>query len=403
MRLLIVNYMALPLPPAKGGAVEYLVDAFLRDNEKTHAHDITVYSIYDEKAEKQASGYKYTEFKYIKLQGFWDKLNRAIRHLINRIPGMQVGNAYISKIIKKEKSAEKYDAVIIENAPAFALSFPKKFNGKLILHLHNDYLNSTIKCAKKIFDKFSAIYTISNSLGDCVRTIENSEKIKTLYNGIDLERFSNDCQARLRMREKYGISEDDFVFMYCGRIVPDKGVLQLVKAFRALDNQNNKIKLVVVGGAGYGNFETTAYVNKVKESSDPNVIFTGFIDYNKVADIYCVADVGVIPSSCNDAFNLTTVEFMSNGIPIIISDQGAMKELVNNNCSVVVKYDDYEFERNIKDALEYVLDNKERLSLMGCEAYKTSKKFSIEAHCKRFNELLLSFYGERSCKREKSR
>ena len=154
MKLLIINYMALPLPPVNGGAVEYIVDSFIGYNEQHHFHDIVVYSIYDEKAEKESKQYKYADFRFIKIQGIYDKINRIIRHFINKIPNVYVGNQYISKIVKAEKDWDKYDAIIIENAPEFGLKLPKKYRSKTILHLHNDYLNNKSKKSKEIFDCF---------------------------------------------------------------------------------------------------------------------------------------------------------------------------------------------------------------------------------------------------------
>ena len=251
MKLLIINYMALPVPPVKGGAVEYLVDAFLRDNEKNHFHDIVVYSIYDAAAQEESKNYNYTEFKFVKIDRAADKISRIARHLINRLPNVYIGNAYISKVVRRERDLNQYDAVIIENAPEFGLKIPKTFKNRLILHLHNDYLNSNSKQARKIFNRYDEIYTISNSLGACVQTIERSNKVKTLYNGIDLDRFAPRRDMRAHMRQKYNIAADDFVFMYCGRIVPDKGVLELAEAFGSI--KDDKVKLFIVGGIGYSN------------------------------------------------------------------------------------------------------------------------------------------------------
>lgn len=387
MKLLIINYMALPIPPVKGGAVEYLINAFLTDNEKKHNHDITVYSIYDEKAQAEGKNYKYTKFKYIKIGNVFDKIDRIIRHIINRFTKFYIGNTYIYKLIKDEKNLNQYDAIIIENAPEFGLKIPKYYKNKLILHLHNDYLNASSKNAKEIFNLYDEIYTISDSLGENVKTIEKLDKVKTLYNGIDIKRFSYQNEKREGMRKKYNISNDDFVFMYCGRIVPDKGVIELVKAFSNIKEE--KVKLLIVGGVGYSNQGTSDYMENIRKYTDERVIFTGFVPYSEIQELYNVPDVGVVPSICQDAFNLTVIEFGANGIPLIISDRGAMKELVNDKCSVIAKCNE-EFEDNLYKCLRFMLDNKKNIAAMGNEALKVSKKFSIESYCDKFNALLTS-------------
>lgn len=385
MKLLIINYVTLPVPPVKGGAVEYLVNEFLLRNEEKHLHDIVTYSIYDEKAEKEAESYKYTKFKFIKIESLFDKVDRAFRHIVNKYTKLYVGNTYISKILNQEKNLNEYDAIIIENTPSFCLKIPKSFKGRLILHLHNDFLNSKTKNAKKIFERCDEIYTISNSLGDCVRTIENSDKVKTLYNGVDLKKFSFSSDMRNIMREKYNIEKDDFVFMFCGRIVPDKGVLQMVKAFKEIEKEN--IKLVIVGGIRYSNNNVDEYLQSVMDIGCKNILFTGFVPYSEMPALYTVADVGMVPSVFNDPFNLTCIEFCANSVPVIISDRGAMKELVNDKCSLIAKCDE-RFVENIKAAMLKMLGNKEKLPFMREEAKKVSENFSIEAYCENFNLLL---------------
>lgn len=391
MKLLIINYIALPLPPVKGGAVEYLVDAFLQHNENTHQHQITVYSIYDQQAEQAAGNYKHTTFKYIHLDSLWDKLDRAARHLINRLPGVYIGNAYIAKLLRQEKDLDSYDAIIIENAPDFGLCFPRSVRKKLILHLHNDYLNLNTKLCRSVFDCFCQIYTISNTLGDLVRQIHPSDKVKTLYNGIDLDRFTVNDTSRRTVRAQYGIKDDDVVFMYCGRIVPDKGALELVRAFSRLNDP--KCKLLIVGGSGYSQKGESPYMQQVIREADDRVIFTGFLEYSRMASIYNAADIGVIPSLCQDAFNLTTVEYMATQMPVIISDRGAMKELVDSRFSVIAPCDSC-FEDNLLNAMQKMLDHKYALQKMGTAAQEHVRSFSIEAYCARFDELLNLFNGE---------
>lgn len=395
MKLLIINYQALPLPPVKGGAVEYLVAEFLKYNEKNYYHDIVLYSVYDEKAKVESLKYKYTVFKYIKINGIFNKLDRIVRHLINKYTKFYIGNIYISKILKKEKNLDKYDAIIFENCPEFVLKFKTKYNNKLILHLHNDYLNVNTKNAKEIFDKFSEIYTISHSLGMSVKTIENSDKVKTLYNGIDLNKFKRNEETRKKLREKYSIKDSEIVFMFVGRIVPEKGVLELVKAFSHLEGKYNNIKLILVGGIGYSNDSTNDYLEKIYKYKNKNIIVTGYIPYENVSQYYQLGDIGVIPSICNDAFNLSVIEFLANGIPVVISNSGAMKELVNGECSFVVNYDQ-NFIDNLEKKLSYIIENYNNINHMESECKKVSKKFSIINYCINFNNLLCDQDGEKN-------
>lgn len=384
MKILFINYQALPVPPVKGGAVEYLIDSFLKYNEENHLHDITLYSIYDKEAEIESKKYKHTTFRFIKIEGIKDKIDRGIRFIANKYTPFDVGNAYISKVIKNEKNFAGYDVIIVENSPGFILPLSKKYKGKIILHHHNDFLTANTKRYKKIFKRCDGIYTISDSLGDCVQKIAKDSKVKTLYNGVDLNKFKENDDLRIKMRHKYGIEDGDILFMYCGRLVPDKGVLELVKAFSRIKKEH--VKLMLVGGVGYSQSASSPYLEEIKKYADENVIFTGFLPYSQMPDIYPMADVGVVPSIFNDPFNLTCIEFCANKKPVIISDRGAMKELVNESCSIIAKYDKEKFSDNIYASL---LEMLERDTLkMGEEAQKVALNFSIEKYCERFKKLL---------------
>jgi glycosyltransferase involved in cell wall biosynthesis len=69
-------------------------------------------------------------------------------------------------------------------------------------------------------------------------------------NGIDLEEYNpshfTDEFKRLT-RQKYGIDDEDFVFLFVGRLVIDKGLRELVSAFNHLSKKTPHIKLVLVG------------------------------------------------------------------------------------------------------------------------------------------------------------
>ena len=392
MKLLFINYGTLPLPPVKGGAVEHLIDMFLIENEKNYFHDITVVSIYDKEAEKITKNYKRCKFEYIKLDGFIDKLNRVGRHLINKLPFTYVGNAYIRKVIEQIDNFERYDAVIIENAPEFGLILRKLVKGKLILHLHNDYLNKDTKLSKKIFNCFDEIYTLSEFVGNRVRQISKSNKVQTLYNGVDLQLFNKENYSKNKrdIKKKYRISEDDIVIMYSGRLVPEKGVKELIQAFLRMPKKKN-IKLLIVGSAKYGETVADGYFSSLKKLSKQNpeqIIFTGYIPYNEMPHIYSIADIGVVPSLCNDGFNLTVVEFMANSIPVIVSDRGAMKELITPDCGIVVPTSKGDFSEQLSYAIQLLIQDKNKYELMKRNALQRSKMFSKKNYCNRFNYLL---------------
>lgn len=389
MKLLFISSGALPLPPVKGGAVEHLVDMFLKENEKSHSYDITVVSIFNEEAQIASKDYTNCKFHYIHSNDVLYKIDKLGRYVINRIPNIYIGNAYLKRLQSCVKDFDQYDIVIVENAPEYGLVLRSLVKGKLILHLHNDYINKDTKLGNSILACYDEVYTLSNFVNDRVAELSPSSKVKTLYNGVDLNRFSKDLYNNTGIRKKYGIEEDEIVVMYCGRLVPEKGVKELVEAFISLPKRE-KIKLMIVGSARYGSQISDKYLNSLHEISslhEREVIFTGYIPYEKMPEMYAIADIGVVPSLCNDGFNLTVVEFMASGVPVIISDNGAMKELINEECGIVVP-SDVDFVKELKQALNSLVEMDGNYGAMMNAAIAQSKLFSKEKYCQRFDYLL---------------
>ncbi|KNH20168.1 hypothetical protein ACS78_18355 [Priestia megaterium] len=389
MKLLFISSGALPLPPVKGGAVEHLIDMFLKENEESHSYDITVVSIFNEEAQIASKDYTYCKFHYIHSDDVLYKIDKLGRYVINRIPSLYIGNAYLKRLQDCVEDFDQYDIVIVENAPEYGLILRSLVKGKLILHLHNDYINKDTKLGNSILACYDEVYTLSNFVNDRVAEVSPKSKVKTLYNGVDLQRFNKALYNNSGIRKKYGIEEDEVVVMYCGRIVPEKGVKELIEAFISLP-KGKKVKLMIVGSARYGSQVSDKYLTSLKEissSHEDEVIFTGYIPYEKMPEMYGIADIGVIPSLCNDGFNLTVVEFMASGVPVIISDNGAMKELINEECGIVVPSNE-DFVQELKQAINSLVEMDGNYRDMMNAAITQSKLFSKEKYCQRFDYLL---------------
>ena len=100
LKILIITPGKLPVPATCGGAVENLIQQLLDDNEKNTNFEFTVFSLYEEKAFEYSKKYKYTKFIFIDGDTKKYKISRVIRYLINRLPGIYIGNSYIH-LVKK--------------------------------------------------------------------------------------------------------------------------------------------------------------------------------------------------------------------------------------------------------------------------------------------------------------
>lgn len=388
MNILIISPGVFPIPALKGGAVEKLIEMLIKSDKITQKHNITVYTVYDTNIEDEASKI-HCDFEYIKTKRISYQIKRVIRHILNRFCHKYIGNQYIYEVKKSiEKNKKKYDIIIIENEPQYGLIINKvKKNAKMILHLHNDYLNKDVVNAKKIYDVYDKIWTISSFIRERVNKIgKDFKKVKTFYNGVDIERFNFNAKEMLKTREKYDLPKEDFIFMYAGRLAKEKGIGELVEAFKELHNEN--AKLLIIGGKQNGQ-ERFYKILKKEISKNQNIIYVGYVNYNESNKIYGIADVGIVPSICNEAFGLTLVEFMSLGKPVIISDRGALPEIagIEKNTRVAVYNKNY--VDNLKNEMKYFLNLKsENFINIKQQSINRAKKYTKEIYVENFLTLI---------------
>lgn len=375
----------LPLPSVKGGAVESLVQCLLDYNEKYHTYNFVVFSVYNEEAALKSRSYKHTDFKYINTDSLNYKLKQVFRWIYNRF-FPYIGNQFINSVMNGMDT--DYDYVLIENAPWFVIPLKRKMNMSMVQHLHNNYLGITSSFNQQIIDNSDFVLAVSKFIKNEILSHLNCtpELISVLYNGISLERFGK-SECLWSLREQLGISHDDFVFVFSGRLVPEKGIKELLLAIKQIQHLN--FKLLIIGSSFFSSDRKTSFIEELQNLSSelPNVIFTGYIPYQKIQDYYHLANVAIVPSIGDEACPLSCIEFMASSLPLIVTDSGSMVELVDEDCAIIIKRNE-NIITQLKDAMINLLNNKRKCQLMGEAARKRSTLFSDLVYSKKFMDLI---------------
>jgi glycosyltransferase involved in cell wall biosynthesis len=156
-------------------------------------------------------------------------------------------------------------------------------------------------------------------------------------NGININYFARTPALELagyEIRRKYSVSENDVVFSFVGRIVRDKGIVELIEAFRNISNMNASIrfKLIIVGP-----FEeeldpiSKADVEFLKTNKD--VILTGF--QSDVRPWMLASDVFVFPSY-REGFPNVVMQACCLKVPCIVSDINGSNEIITDQQSGLI-------------------------------------------------------------------
>ena len=185
------------------------------------------------------------------------------------------------------------------------------------------------------------VYPNSNALKKII--IENKltkeAKLKVIgygsSNGINLEHFnpnkvtSNQIEAN---KKEIGIQEQDFVFIFVGRIVKDKGINELIQAFVQINEEFKNTKLLLVG-----TFEADLDPIKpqnfklIKENN--NIIEVGYV--NDVRPYFLMSNALVFPSY-REGFPNVVLQAGAMGLPSIVSNINGCNEIIEENINGVI-------------------------------------------------------------------
>jgi len=172
--------------------------------------------------------------------------------------------------------------------------------------------------------------------------IEKAEKQIILgrgsCNGVDaIEKFNPKrvSEGELQdLKKLYSIGEGDFVVGFSGRLVHDKGVVELSQAFTLLKEcyPEKSIKLFIIGEPE----QRDAIPHEVYESlmDNPHVIFTGKIPYSDIQKYYLLMDVLVLPSY-REGFPTVVLEAGAMGIPVVVSKSTGCIDSIKENVTGV--------------------------------------------------------------------
>ncbi len=162
--------------------------------------------------------------------------------------------------------------------------------------------------------------------------------------------------------------------VFLGRLVKEKGADVAIEAWKKLQERSGcDVPLEIIGEGP----ERAALEAQAKGVD--SIRFTGRLDHEAAMKKVRDAAMLVFPSRWAEPFGLGVIEAMASGRPVIASNLGAPKELINNNVNgVLVRPDD---SRDLADAVESILSERDRLVRMGNAARSEyEQRFQPESH-----------------------
>lgn len=296
MKVCVLGLRGFPL--IEGGVEKHCEALYPRINE-----DITVIRRKPYVTDACIAASKYDNISFIdlpstKIKGFeavfhsFLATKKAIKQKPDVVHIHNIGPAMFSHMLSKRG----IPVVLTYHSPNYEHSKWGTFAKKLLLH------------SEKVALKNSKRIIFVNRFQMEKYSDEIKEKSFYIPNGINKPIFSSNTDYL----SEIGVEKNKFI-LAVGRITPEKGFDTLIKAFNA--SQHDGYKLIIAGGVEF----ESGYMDELKKLSGEEVIFTGYVYGDKLAQLYTNAALYVL-SSNNEGFPLVLLEAMSYGLDVLVSD-----------------------------------------------------------------------------------
>jgi len=245
----------------------------------------------------------------------------------------------VNDLIRKEDF--KYDIVIAHDwlSAISGITIKKELGLPFAFHVHSTEKGRTLGNGSEVVSNIELhgaraadlIITVSYAMKDELTKLGFSkDKIQVCYNGVDEEKYNPEtinAEQTRKLRESYGIKDEDLMILFIGRLVGVKGVDRLIMAMPHVLQKKPNAKLVIVGLGDLQDY----LVNLVKTMRLENSVKFRFEFIPEEERIlhYAACDVSVFPS-LYEPFGIVVLEAMSMKRPVVVGAAGisGMREIV---------------------------------------------------------------------------
>ena len=204
---------------------------------------------------------------------------------------------------------------------AAALRLKWRFGVPLVISVHGDdvyiYPGHNARMRRLFVETMRGADRVIAISPDLARAthVQTGVLPEALSIGIDLAMFSQ-TPDRMTTRTRLSIAADQFVILYVGALLPQKGVLDLAAALRRLDWSDT---IALFAGSGPA------------RPDGPNIRLLGPRPNSEIPDLLAAADAFVLPS-WHEGLGLSAVEAGAAGIPVVGARTGGLADLLSDGC-----------------------------------------------------------------------
>ena len=326
--------------PSREGGIEVVVEE-LSTRMVRLGHEVTCYNRRGHHVSgKENDGEKLKEYQGVRLKNVFT---------INR-KGLAAMTSSLSAALCS--AFGRYDVVHFHaEGPAFMCRLPKLFGKRIVVTVHG------LDHQRAKWGRFASWYIMQGEKN----AVKYADEIIVLSRGVQKyfkDKYGRDTvyipngvncptsRPAEMIKEKWALEKENYI-LYLGRIVPEKGIHYLIKAFKEIKTDK---KLVIAGGSS----DTNGYMDELKAlvKGDDRIFFTGFVQGRMKHELYSNAYVYCLPSDL-EGMPLSLLEAMSYGNCCLTSDIDECTEVVGDKAATFRKGD----VDDLRDKLQGLIDD----------------------------------------------
>ena len=346
--------------PSREGGVE-IVGEELSRRMAARGHQVTCYNRRGHHVRgAQFDTDRLTEFEGVRLKSVWTLDKKGLAAMTSSLSAAVLCAFSDADVVH-----------IHAEGPAFMCWLPRLFGKRVVVTVHGldwerekwkqgfayKYIHAGEKVAVKLAHE---IIVLSQNTRDYFMDTYGRETV-FIPNGVNRP----EIRPAQQITEDFGLEKDGY-FLFLGRLVPEKGVHYLVDAF--LQTQTDK-KLVIAGGTS----GTDDYIEQLKSKAagDERILFSGFVQGQRLEELYSNAYTYVLPSDV-EGMPLSLLEAMSYGNCCLTSTIPECTEVVEDHAVAFQKGDVADLARTLQwlcDAPQIVAGYQAGARDFICEKY----------------------------------
>ena len=145
-------------------------------------------------------------------------------------------------------------------------------------------------------------------------------------------------EAKQILKKELNLNQTDKIITFIGRLVAEKGIIELIEAFSLLKKQRNDVKLLMIGETLQSDRDKKAkdIIKQIIQTNnlENDILFTGF--RTDIANLLSITDVFVLPSH-REGMPVSSLEAMSMGVPVVGTNiRGLREEIIEDKTGFIV-------------------------------------------------------------------